>query len=87
VDVSGSAGPAAAGSARSPEDIAAAELVRRVGHELRTPLNAIIGFTGTLLMRLPGPLNDEQEHQLRLVRASAEQLLSRINQMSRPGEG
>jgi len=25
-----------------------------MSHELRTPLNAIIGFTGTLLMRLPG---------------------------------
>src|SRR5260221_5766988 len=27
-----------------------------MSHELRTPLNAIIGFTGTLLMKLPGPL-------------------------------
>jgi PAS domain S-box-containing protein len=75
------------GSARSPEGIAGVDLVRRVGHELRTPLNAIIGFTGTLLMRLPGPLNDEQEHQLLFVQVSAEQLLSRINQLSRPGEG
>jgi PAS domain S-box-containing protein len=76
-----------AGSARSPEGVAGLDLVRRVGHELRTPLNAIIGFTGTLLMRLPGPLNDEQEHQLRLVQASADELLSCINQLSRPGEG
>jgi PAS domain S-box-containing protein len=59
----------------------------RVGHELRTPLNAILGFTGTLLMRLPGPLNAEQEHQLQLVQASAEKLLSHINRLSRPGEG
>jgi protein-histidine pros-kinase len=59
-----------------------ADLVRRVGHELRTPLNAIMGFTGTLLMRLPGPLNEEQEHQLRLVQASAEQLLAHINELS-----
>ena len=51
---------------------------------MRTPLNAIIGFTGTLLMRLPGPLNDEQEHQLQLVRASAEELLARINALSPP---
>ena len=57
-----------------------------IGHELRTSLNAIIGFTGTLLMRLPGPLNDEQEHQLRLVQSSAEKLLARINQLSRPSE-
>ncbi|WP_433363646.1 histidine kinase dimerization/phospho-acceptor domain-containing protein [Actinoplanes sp. CA-142083] len=53
----------------------------RLGHDLRTPLNAVLGFTETLLMRLPGPLNDEQEHQLRLVRTSAEQLLARINQL------
>jgi PAS domain S-box-containing protein len=53
----------------------------RVGHELRTPLNAIIGFTGTLLMGLAGPLNEEQEHQLGLVRTSAEELLARINQL------
>jgi PAS domain S-box-containing protein len=62
-----------------------ADVLAGVGHELRTSLNAIIGFTGTLLMRLPGPLNDEQEHQLQLVQTSAEQLLSRINQLSRPG--
>jgi signal transduction histidine kinase len=57
----------------------------RVGHELRTSLNAILGFTKLLLLRLPGPLNDEQEHQLRLVQSSAETLLTRINQLSRPG--
>jgi signal transduction histidine kinase len=56
----------------------------RIGHELRTSLNAIIGFTGTLLMRVPGPLNPEQEHQLRLVQSSTEKLLSQINQLSRP---
>ena len=38
----------------------------------------------TLLMRLPGPLNEEQEHQLQLVRTSAEDLLSRINALSPP---
>jgi PAS domain S-box-containing protein len=58
----------------------------RVGHELRTSLNAIIGFTGTLLMRLPGPLNDEQERQLQLVQSSAETLLARINELSRAGD-
>jgi two-component system sensor histidine kinase/response regulator len=30
--------------------------IANMSHELRTPLNAIIGFTGTLLMKLPGPL-------------------------------
>jgi PAS domain S-box-containing protein len=50
-----------------------------MSHELRTPLNAIIGFTGTLLMKLPGPLNEAQEAQLRIVQSSARHLLSLIN--------
>jgi PAS domain S-box-containing protein len=50
-----------------------------MSHELRTPLNAIIGFTGILLMGLPGPLNEEQTHQLRLVEAGSQHLLSLIN--------
>lgn len=52
-----------------------------MSHELRTPLNAIIGFTGTLLMRLPGPLNDDQDKQLRTVQSSARHLLSLINDL------
>jgi signal transduction histidine kinase len=52
-----------------------------MSHELRTPLNAVIGFTGTLLMRLPGPLTDDQESQLRTVQTSARQLLSLINDL------
>ncbi|MRV72209.1 PAS domain S-box protein [Duganella sp. FT92W] len=52
-----------------------------MSHELRTPLNAILGFAGTLLMRLPGPLTDEQERQLRTVQSSARQLLSLINDL------
>lgn len=50
-----------------------------MSHELRTPLNAIIGFTGTLLMRLPGPVNEEQDRQLRTIQSSARHLLSLIN--------
>ena len=52
-----------------------------MSHELRTPLNAIIGFTGTLLMKLPGPLNDEQDKQLRIVQTGARHLLSLINDL------
>ena len=52
-----------------------------MSHELRTPLNAVIGFTGTLLMRLPGPLTPEQQHQLETVRDSAKHLLSLINDL------
>jgi len=52
-----------------------------MSHELRTPLNAIIGFTGTLLMKLPGPLNDDQQKQLRIVQSSARHLLALINDL------
>ena len=52
-----------------------------MSHELRTPLNAIIGFTGTMLMKLPGPLNAEQEKQLRIVQTGARHLLSLINDL------
>jgi len=50
-----------------------------MSHELRTPLNAIIGFTGTLLMRLPGPLTGEQTSQLQVVQSNAWHLLSLID--------
>jgi len=52
-----------------------------MSHELRTPLNAIIGFTGTLLMKLPGPLNTEQGKQLGTIQVSARHLLSLINDL------
>lgn len=52
-----------------------------MSHELRTPLNAIIGFSGMLLMKLPGPLNEVQEHQLKTVQANARHLLALINDL------
>jgi len=52
-----------------------------MSHELRTPLNAVIGFTGTLLMKLPGDLNDDQVHQLEIVRNNARHLLALINDL------
>ena len=52
-----------------------------MSHELRTPLNAIIGFTGTLLMKLAGPLTGDQDSQLQTIRGSAKHLLSLINDL------
>jgi PAS domain S-box-containing protein len=55
------------------------QFLTNMSHELRTPLNAVIGFTGTLLMRLPGPLNNDQERQLRIIQSSGKHLLSLLN--------
>jgi len=52
-----------------------------MSHELRTPLNAIIGFTGILLMKLPGPLTPDQDKQLRTVQASGKHLLALIDDL------
>lgn len=52
-----------------------------LSHELHTPLNAIIGFTGTLLMELPGPLNTEQQRQLTTVQNSGKQLLAVVDDL------
>jgi protein-histidine pros-kinase len=57
------------------------KFLANMSHELRTPLNAILGFTGTLLMKLPGPLNAEQERQLSVVRTNSRHLLSLINDL------
>lgn len=60
-------------------NLAKDHFLANMSHELRTPLNVIIGFTGILLMKLPGPLNKEQESQLKAVRSSTRHLLSLIN--------
>ncbi len=53
--------------------------IASMSHELRTPLNSIIGFTGILLQKLVGELNEEQIKQLTIVQNSARHLLALIN--------
>ncbi len=62
-------------------DRAKDRFLANMSHELRTPLNAILGFTGILLMGLPGQLNDEQTKQLQTVESSGKHLLSLINDL------
>ncbi|MBK7642096.1 MAG: HAMP domain-containing histidine kinase [Planctomycetes bacterium] len=60
---------------------AAAEIFSQTVHDLRTPLHAILGFTSTLLARLPGPLNAEQERQLGLIQRSATSMLGQVEDL------
>jgi signal transduction histidine kinase len=66
-----------------PEDasLATDRFLATMSHELRTPLNAIIGFTGTLLMGLAGPLTEKQRKHLEIVSRSARHQLSLINDL------
>lgn len=62
-------------------NLARSGFLRSMGHELRTPLNAVLGFTGTLLMGLHGPLAEDQITQLRTVERTGKHLLSLINSL------
>ncbi|MDO8964926.1 MAG: HAMP domain-containing sensor histidine kinase [Coriobacteriia bacterium] len=58
---------------------ARSDLLSRTSHELRTPLNSVIGFSGTMLQGLAGPLNVEQTKQLGMIRRAGEHLLALVN--------
>jgi signal transduction histidine kinase len=50
-----------------------------VSHELRTPMTAITGYTDLLLDGIDGPVNDEQEKNLRKIASHSQRLLQLIN--------
>jgi signal transduction histidine kinase/DNA-binding response OmpR family regulator len=56
-----------------------ARLVANLGHELRTPLHSILGLTELLSTGTDGALGVEQAKQVRFIRASAEELLTLVN--------
>jgi PAS domain S-box-containing protein len=57
---------------------AKSDFLAGMSHELRTPLNSILGFSGTLVQGLAGPLSEEQSRQVGMIRASGKHLLSLV---------
>jgi PAS domain S-box-containing protein len=55
------------------------EFLANMSHELRTPLNAIIGFSGLLLEKTMGDINDKQERYINNVMTGGKHLLNLIN--------
>jgi len=58
---------------------AKSDFLANMSHELRTPLNSILGFSELLMEKLPGSLNEKQEHYLENVISSGKFLLNLIN--------
>lgn len=56
-------------------------VVSSVSHEFRTPLNSVLGLTELLLEGSDGPLNEEQQKQVRFIRSSAEELMTLVNDL------
>jgi signal transduction histidine kinase len=52
-----------------------------MSHELRTPLNSVIGFSDVLLSGLSGPLTDEQQRQMQMIRDSGRHLLDLVDEV------
>ncbi len=58
---------------------AKSEFLANMSHELRTPLNSIIGFSELMVQKIPGELNEKQEHYVKNVIKSGKHLLGLIN--------
>ena len=56
-------------------------VVSSVSHEFRTPLNSMLGLTELLLDGSDGVLSEEQQKQVRFIRASAEELMTLVNDL------
>jgi PAS domain S-box-containing protein len=62
-------------------DRAKSEFVSNVSHELRTPMTAIKGYTDLLHAGAVGPVNDDQERFLSIIRSNADRLTALINDL------
>lgn len=52
-----------------------------MSHEFRTPLGSILSIASLLQDELDGPLNDEQQKQVRFVRTAAQELTEMVNDL------
>jgi len=62
-------------------DRAKSEFISTVSHELRTPMTAIKGYTDLLYGGAVGPLNDNQEHFLSVIKNNTDRLIALINDL------
>ncbi|GAB2905981.1 ATP-binding protein [Paraburkholderia jirisanensis] len=62
-------------------DTMKSRFLSNMSHELRTPLSSIRALSNLLLNRLDGELSVEQEHQVLLIRKSAEDLTEIVNDL------
>jgi signal transduction histidine kinase len=69
----------AARSAAEEANRAKSDFLAAMSHELRTPLNAIAGYTELLALGIRGPLNEQQQEDLRRIARNQAHLLSIIN--------
>ncbi len=60
---------------------AKAEFLSVMSHELRTPLNSIIGFSELMKHKIPGEVNEKQDHYLDIVLSSGKHLLDLVSNM------
>lgn len=56
-------------------------IVSEMGHELRTPLHSISTISKFLIDRLDGPLNAEQDKQVRIIHQVADSLTAYVNDL------
>ncbi len=62
-------------------DRAKTEFVSTVSHELRTPMTAIKGYTDLVHAGAAGPINEEQQRFLSIIRSNTDRLTALINDL------